>query len=80
MNFCIVDYKHSKSSIDLMQGTFHGGITEASSEVGLNKNVVTDTVEPVESCVNSSLGFLQDSSDMKTGFESFIPKEALRVQ
>ncbi|XP_019197453.1 PREDICTED: uncharacterized protein LOC109191309 isoform X2 [Ipomoea nil] len=52
--------------------------TEASSEVDLNKNVVT--VEPVESCVNSSRGFLQDATDMKTGFESFIPKEALRVQ
>nr|GMD20052.1 increased DNA methylation 1-like isoform X1 [Ipomoea batatas] len=50
----------------------------ASSKVDLNKNVVT--VEPAESCVNSSRGFLQDASDMKTGFESFIPKEALRVQ
>lgn len=62
-----------------MQGTFHDDITEAaSSKVDLNKNVVT--VEPAESCVNSSRGFLQDASDMKTGFESFIPKEALRVQ
>ncbi|VFQ68571.1 unnamed protein product [Cuscuta campestris] len=60
-------------------------IAEESSSPQLNANKNFATAEEAEephatSPLGSSGGFLHDALDMKTGFESFVPQEALRVQ